>query len=184
MDSVTQGPEQQVVRTLVLGVGNLLLSDEGVGLRVVERLVTTYQIPEEVLTLDGGTLGLDLLYYLDGVENLLIIDAVEMGKEPGTLLRLQGDEVPSFLSVKMSPHQIGIPDMLFAAKLRDLYPRHVVLWGVQPGSLEVGLDLSPPVASQVDVLVEKVVGELAQCGHHLTPRSEGSLAARSNHHPG
>jgi hydrogenase maturation protease len=169
MNSVTERPDRRTAQTLVLGVGNLLLSDEGVGLRVVERLVTTYEIPEDVLTLDGGTLGLDLLYYLDGVENLLIIDAVETGAEPGTLVRLEGDEVPSFLSVKMSPHQIGIPDMLFAAKLRDLYPRNVVLWGVQPGSLEVGLELSPPVAAQIDSLVDRVLEELDHWGYRLRP---------------
>jgi hydrogenase maturation protease len=160
-------------RTLILGVGNLLLSDEGVGLHVLERLVAIYELPEGVQTLDGGTLGLDLLYYLEGVENLLIVDAVEMGNEPGTLLRLEGDKVPSFLSVKISPHQIGIPDMLFAAKLKNLYPRNVVLWGVQPGVLETGLDLSPPVAAQVDVLVGKAVEELARWGDHLTPRAGG-----------
>ncbi|MBU0704998.1 MAG: HyaD/HybD family hydrogenase maturation endopeptidase [Chloroflexi bacterium] len=163
------------VRTLVLGVGNLLLSDEGVGVRVLERLAETFNLPEGVQALDGGTLGLDLLYHLadaDGrpVENLLIVDAVEMGKEPGTLLRLEGDEVPAFLSVKISPHQIGIPDMLFAAKLKDIYPPNVVLWGVQPGTLEVGLDLSPPVAAQVDVLVAKAVAELARWGEDLTPK--------------
>jgi hydrogenase maturation protease len=162
------------IETLVLGVGNLLLSDEGVGLRVVERLVTSYQIPEEVQALDGGTLGLDLLHYLevgDGrpVENLLIVDAVEMDRDPGALLRMEGDEIPAFLSIKMSPHQVGIPDMLFAAKLRDLYPPNVVLWGVQPGSLEVGLDLSPPVAAQVDVLLGKVVEELDRWGYQLVP---------------
>jgi len=162
--------DQPSARTLILGVGNLLLSDEGVGLRVVEKLAASYELPEGVQTLDGGTLGLDLLYYLEGVENLLIIDAVEMGKEPGALLRLEGDEVPAFLSVKISPHQIGIPDMLFAAKLKDLYPRNVVLWGVQPGTLDVGLELSPPIAAQVDVLVEKAVEELARWGERLTPR--------------
>ena len=156
-------------KTLILGVGNLLLSDEGVGLRVLERLAATCDLPEGVQTLDGGTLGLDLLYYLEGVENLVIIDAVEMGKEPGTLLRLEGDEVPAFLSVKMSPHQIGIPDMLFAAKLKDLYPRNVVLWGVQPGVLDAGLDLSPPVAVRVDELVEKVVDELRRWGVEARP---------------
>jgi hydrogenase maturation protease len=163
--------DRPAARTLILGVGNLLLSDEGVGLRVVERLAETYELPEEVQTLDGGTLGLGLLYYLEGVENLLIIDAVEMDKEPGTLLRLEGDEIPAFLSVKMSPHQIGIPDMLFAAQLRGLYPRNVVLWGVQPATLEVGLELSPPVAAQVNILVEKIVKELAQWGDHPAPRN-------------
>jgi hydrogenase maturation protease len=156
--------DQPPTKTLILGVGNLLLSDEGVGLRVVERLATSYDLPEGVRILDGGTLGLDLLYYLEGVENLLIVDAVEMGKEPGTLLRLEGDEVPSFLSIKMSPHQIGIPDMLFAARLKDLYPPNVVLWGVQPAVLDTGLELSPPVAAQVNALVDKVVEQLVQWG--------------------
>jgi hydrogenase maturation protease len=165
------------VKTVILGVGNLLLSDEGVGLRVLERLAMTYDLPEGVQTLDGGTLGLDLLYYLEGadgrpVENLLIIDAVEMGKNAGTLVRLEGDEVPSFLSIKISPHQVGIPDMLFAAKLKDLYPRNVVLLGVQPGVLDAGLELSPPVAAQVDTLVTKVVEELVRWGDHPIPRTE------------
>ena len=165
------------IRTLILGVGNLLLSDEGVGLRVLERLAAAYELPEGVQTLDGGTLGLDLLYYLEGadgrpVKHLLILDAVEMGKEPGALLRMEGDQVPAFLSLKISPHQIGIPDMLFAAKLKDLYPPNVVLWGVQPAVLDVGLELSPPVAAQVDVLVEKVVEELARWGERLTPRKD------------
>lgn len=163
-------------RTLVLGVGNLLLSDEGAGLRVVEQLVTTYELPKEVQALDGGTLGLDLLHYLEGVDNLLIIDAVEMGEDPGAIIRLEGEKVPSFLSMKMSPHQIGIPDMLFAAKLRDIYPRNVVLWGIQPGSLETGLDLTPPVAEQVDVLVEKSVEQLVRWGHHLKQADEDEAA--------
>jgi len=164
---------QPPTKTLILGVGNLLLSDEGVGLRVVERLATTYDLPEGVRILDGGTLGLDLLYYLEGVENLLIVDAVEMGKEPGTLLRMEGDEVPSFLSIKMSPHQIGIPDMLFAARLKDLYPRNVVLWGVQPAVLDTGLELSPPVAAQVNALVDEVVEQLVQWGD-LPRRKNGT----------
>jgi hydrogenase maturation protease len=156
--------DQSPVKTLILGVGNLLLSDEGVGLRVVERLVAAYDLPEGVQALDGGTLGLDLLYYLEGIENLLIVDAVEMGKEPGTLVRLEGNEVPSFLSIKMSPHQIGIPDMLFAAQLKDLYPPNVVLWGVQPATFDTGLELSSAVAAQVDVLVSKVVEQLERWG--------------------
>jgi hydrogenase maturation protease len=158
-----------VAKTLILGVGNLLISDDGAGLRVIERLATAYDLPPGVQTLDGGTLGLDLLYYLQGVEHLLIIDALEMGEEPGTLLRLEGDDVPAFLSLKMSPHHIGVPDMLAAARLMDTYPRHVVLWGVQPGLLEPGLELSPPVAAQVDVLAEKALQELACWGLPVTP---------------
>lgn len=165
-------PDQVTSKTLVLGVGNLLLSDEGVGIRVIERLVETYDLPESVQILDGGTLGLDLLYYLEGVENLLIVDAVEMEKTPGTLLRMEGEEVPAFLSIKMSPHQIGIPDMLFAAKLKDLYPRNVVLLGVQPAVLDTGLDLSSAVAAQLEVLLLRVVDQLVSWGQSPTPKQK------------
>jgi hydrogenase maturation protease len=161
--------DQASTKTLILGVGNLLLSDEGVGVRVIERLAASYELPEAVQILDGGTLGLDLLYYLEGIENLLIVDAVEMEKPPGTLLRMEGDEVPAFLSIKMSPHQVGIPDMLFAAKLKDLYPPNVVLWGIQPAKLEIGLELSPAVAAQVDALVRNVVEQLDQWGQRPKP---------------
>ena len=84
--------------------------------------------------------------------------------EAGSLLRMEGDEVPAFLSLKMSPHQIGVPDMLFAAKLKDLYPRRVLLWGVQPEWLDIGLELSPPVAARVDEVVGEVVRQLEEWG--------------------
>jgi hydrogenase maturation protease len=154
-------------------VGNLLLADEGVGLRVVERLSATYELPPTVQVLDGGTLGMDLLYYLEGIDNLLIIDAVETGAEPGTLVRLEDDEVPAFLSVKISPHQIGVPDMLFAAKLQETYPKNVVLLGVQPADLTVGLELSPKVAEQVDILVKQVVDQLTAWDQAPRPRENG-----------
>jgi hydrogenase maturation protease len=151
----------------VLGVGNILLSDDGVGVHTIRRLQKVAQLPEEVQVVDGGTSGLDLLHYLEGVSHLVIVDAMEGNRPPGTLTRLTGDEVPAYLSTKMSPHEIGLPDMLFAAKLRDLYPEEVVIWGVQPATTEVGLDLSPPVADQVDALVENVLAELRRWGVEL-----------------
>jgi hydrogenase maturation protease len=166
---VTNSQSSQV-KTLVLGVGNLLMSDEGIGLRVLERLVTTYNVPEEVLILDGGTLGLDLLYYLEGKTNLLLLDAVEARKEPGTTVRLEGEQVPAFLSIKISPHQIGISDMLFAAKLKGIYPPNVVLWGIQPERIEIGLDLSKTLQDKVDFLVGQVIQELNKWGHQLQPK--------------
>lgn len=164
-------------QTLILGVGNLLASDEGVGIHVIQHLQAEYQFPEEVQLLDGGTLGMDLLFYLENVRYLLLIDAVETGQPPGTLIRLAGDEVPAFFSLKMSPHQVGVPDMLFAAKLRDLYPEEVVLWGVQPGSLEIGLELSPPVAAQLESLVARVVEELIRWGVMVKKLSRKAQAA-------
>jgi hydrogenase maturation protease len=151
-------------QTLVLGLGNILLRDEGVGVRVVERLQELYRFPPEVQVLDGGTLGLDLMSYVEAADRLLVIDAMDAGAEAGTLGRLEGEEVPAFLSVKLSPHQMGLSDLLAAARLRDAYPEQVVLWGVQPEVVDVGLDLSPAVAAQVDVLVDKAVAELRQWG--------------------
>jgi hydrogenase maturation protease len=159
------------IQTLILGVGNLLMSDEGVGVHVIQKLAADYQLPEEVQVLDGGTLGMDLLYYLEGVENLLLIDAVEARKEPGTLIRLEGDEVPAFLSIKISPHQLGVPDMLAAAKLKgNCYPQRIVLWGVQPECLELGLDLSPKVESQVETIIQNILDQLRVWGYALTPK--------------
>ena len=157
-------------QTLLLGVGNLLMADEGIGLRVLERLVITYRIPEEVLVLDGGTLGLDLLYYLEGITNLLLVDAVDAGKTPGEIVRMHGDQVPTFLSIKISPHQIGISDMLFAAKLKGIYPPNVILWGVQPEKIEVGLELSNTLQQKVDYLVQQIIIDLQAWGHPIYPK--------------
>jgi len=159
--------DQPAFKTLVLGVGNKLMSDEGVGVHVIERLAEKYKLPEEVQVLDGGTLGLDLLYYLEGIENLLIVDAAETGKEAGAMIRLEGEQVPAFMSVKISPHQMGVPDMLVAAKMKDLYPKRIVLWGIQPELITLGLDLSPLLASKVELLVEKLTDELRAWGYQI-----------------
>jgi hydrogenase maturation protease len=159
--------ERPAFKTLVLGVGNKLMSDEGLGVHAIERLAAGYVIPTEVQILDGGTLGMDLLYYLEGIENLLLIDAVETHQEAGTIIRLEGDEVPAFLSMKISPHQIGVPDMLAAAKFKDLYPKRLVLWGVQPELMEIGLELSPLIESKMDTLVKNMVEDLKAWGYTL-----------------
>jgi hydrogenase maturation protease len=161
-----------VAATLVLGLGNILLGDEGVGVRVVERLAERYQFPEGTLVLDGGTLALDLLPYVEDSERLVVIDAVDMRAEPGTTVRITDDEVPVFLSVKVSPHQMGLADILSAARLRGYWPQELVLWGVQPGVIDTTLDLSPPVAAQVDALVEGVLAELDRWGVAATLRGE------------
>ncbi len=150
--------------TLVLGLGNLLLRDEGFGVRVVQRLQGTYVLPEGVAVLDGGTLGLNLLAELEGAERVVIVDALRAGQAPGTLLRLSGGEIPAYLAVKVSPHQIGLQDLLALAQLRGHTPAEIVLWGVEAEQVEPGLDLSPPVAAQVEPAIARVLGELERWG--------------------
>ena len=148
--------------TLVLGVGNLIQSDDGVGIHAIRRLQALAELPNGVEVVDGGTMGLELLHCLEGIDNLVVVDAVDRGLAPGALVRMAGEQVPAYLSLKLSPHQIGLPDLLFAAKLRDLYPQQVVIWGIQPATIEMGLALSPAVAAQVDALVQEVLEEIAQ----------------------
>jgi hydrogenase maturation protease len=159
-----------VKKTLVLGLGNILLGDEGVGVRVVERLDALYDFPEGTQVLDGGTLALDLLPYVEDTDRLVVIDAVDMGAEPGTTVRIVDEEVPTFLSIKVSPHQMGLADILSATRLRDLYPEELVLWGVQPGVIEATLDLSPHVTAQMETLVEGVLADLSRWGVEPTRR--------------
>lgn len=149
-----------MAKKLVLGVGNLLLTDEGIGIHAIQRIIEKNRLPDEIEVVDGGTAGLALMYYLEGVDRLVIIDAVETGGPPGTILRLAGDRIPAYMALKVSPHEITLPDFLAAARLRDLYPKEVVVWGMQPGSLEVGVELSPEIETRMDALVEYVVQEI------------------------
>ncbi len=147
---------------LVLGIGNLIMTDDGIGVRVVQLLTERYRFPDGVTLLDGGTLGLDLLPKLEGVERLLVVDAVETGEPPGTVVRLAGDEVPVALEAKVSPHQMGLKDLLAVAMLQGFAPREMVLWGVQPALIELGMELSPPVADALEPLTRHVVTELGR----------------------
>lgn len=148
-------------KRLVLGVGNLLLSDEGIGIHAVQRLLKSKALPADVELVDGGTAGLGLLYYIEGVDTLVIIDAVETGGPPGTIVRLDGDRIPAYMALKVSPHEITLPDFLAAARLRDLYPKRVIVWGMQPECLEVGVDLSPAVEAEMETLLERIAAEFA-----------------------
>ncbi len=155
---------------VVLGLGNLLRRDEGLGIRALERLQTRYTLPDTVQLVDGGTLGLDLLCYLEGAARVLILDAALTDGPPGTLLRAAGDEVPSFFGMRTSPHEIALADLLAVTKLRGTEPDEVVVWGMQPAALELGWELSEPIAANLDALVDAVATELRRWGLNLARR--------------
>lgn len=152
------------MRTLLLGIGNLLMNDDAAGVLVVQNLAAKFLFPEELTILDGGTLGLDILPYLEGIDRLLVVDAVETGEPTGTIVRMTGDDIPLALATKVSPHQMGLKDLLLVADLQGYAPREMVLWGVQPGSIEMDIELSPEVAVSVELLEEKVLHELEGWG--------------------
>jgi hydrogenase maturation protease len=152
-------------RVLVLGLGNILLGDEGLGVRAVEALAAGHSLPEAVEVLDGGTLGLDLLPRLAEVDALLIVDAVRCGRPSGSLVRLEGEAIGASLAVKMSVHQVGLRELLAASTFQGTRPSHLVLWGMEPAVIDWGLDLSPPVAANLPLLVDSLAAELeGLCG--------------------
>ncbi|RII31470.1 MAG: hydrogenase expression/formation protein [Geobacter sp.] len=154
---------------LVLGVGNLVMGDDGAGVRVVQRLQSEYRMPGHVEIMDGGTLGLDILPRLDGVGRLLMVDAVETGHGPGTCVRLAGEEIPLVLENRISPHQMGIRDLLGVARLIGSLPQEIVLIGVQPGNIEMGTELTPDVEAKVDVMLSNTLKELQIWGVRPEP---------------
>jgi hydrogenase maturation protease len=161
-------------KTLVLGLGNILLRDEGIGVWVAESLSRGFEFPSEVTVLEGGTLGLDLLPRLEGVERLLLIDAVKLGRGPGEVARLAGDEVPAALDVKISPHQVGVQDLLAAARLLGREPPEVVLWGMEPERLDPGTGFSPSVLAALPRLQTEVLEELRRWGMPGEPALDGA----------
>lgn len=148
----------------MLGIGNILLGDEGIGVRVIELLQAHYCFPDEVQVLDGGTKALDLVPYLE-VQKLLVIDAVEAAQPPGTIVKLHGDEVPACLYRRLSPHEVGLADLLSITQLRGLEPPQITLIGIQPATLDVGLELSPVVRNRLPDLVDLVVQEVSGWGY-------------------
>lgn len=156
---------------VVLGLGNLLRRDEGLGIRALERLQARFALPETVLPVDGGTLGLDLLCYLEDAERVLVLDAALTGGPPGTLLRIVGDNVPAFFGMRTSPHEVALADLLAVTKLRGTEPRELVLLGMQPRELKLGWGLSDVVAARLDALVEAAVSELQRWSVPLVERS-------------
>jgi hydrogenase maturation protease len=156
-----------MMNILVLGVGNILMGDDGIGVRVIEHLDERYRFTEEVTLLDGGTLGLSLLPNVQEAQRLIIVDAMETGAPAGTIIRLAGEEIPPALETKLSPHQLGLRELLTVATLLDSSPEEVILLGVQPQSVQIALELSPPVKAQLEPLAERVLQELS--GYGVTP---------------
>lgn len=161
---------------LVLGVGNILLTDEGIGVRVVEALEQRYLIPEGVQVMDGGTAGMELLDSIASREHVILVDAVNTGAEPGTVVCLVDEEVPALFRTKISPHQLGISDLLGVLRVTGEMPKRMTLFGVVPFSLDTSVELSESMLPKVDELLELTVAELKHQGYTLTEKPAEKLA--------
>lgn len=159
------------MRTVVLGIGNTILSDEGVGVRAAEALQERFELPEGVEVIDGGTAGMELLGPLSGTDVLVVLDAVMGGQPPGSVVKLAGNEVPVFFRTKLSPHQVSICDVLAGLEFSGDLPSDLVLIGIEPQNLDLGLELTPAVAERIPQMVAMAVAELAARGVELREKA-------------
>lgn len=167
--------DQQNKRILVLGVGNVLLQDEGVGVRVVENLQSRYHFSGNVELMDGGTLGLRLLDPIAEADYLIVVDAVQNGQSPGTLYRLPADELAKRVTFKNSLHQLNLVETLAYAEILGDRPEAVIV-GIEPQDISPwGMELTPIVQSRFAELCSRVLAEIETAG--------GSYEARTDDNP-
>jgi hydrogenase maturation protease len=160
------------LKITIFGIGNILLSDDGVGVHALNRLRDEYEFPKSVTLIDGGTKGLDLLPFLEETDRVMFLDAANFKKKPGTIGTIDGDNIPAFLSSKLSVHQIGLPDMLFAAKFMEITPPEMCLVGIQPKSLETGTELSDEIGARLDDLLDTIVRRLKDWEIEVIPKKK------------
>ncbi len=157
------------MNVLVLGLGNILMSDEGVGVRIVEALDGTHDMPDGVEVLDGGTSGMDLLDMVADRDCLIVADAINADGPAGRVIRLQDEQIKMLFETRFSPHQLGLSDLLAALRLVDRAPGRVIVVGVVPENLGLGMELSPSVIDGRDAALRMIVDELDALG--VPPRA-------------
>jgi hydrogenase maturation protease len=151
-------------KVIILGVGNILFSDEGFGIRVIEKIQEKYSFPEDVAVVDGGVLGLNLLGTISGCEYLIVVDAIRNNCTAGSVYRLEGDEIPERMRAKNSLHQVDLLEALTLCKALDNVPETVIL-GIEPEDIETtGLELTPAVRDKIDDIIALVLKELDNLG--------------------
>jgi hydrogenase maturation protease len=161
-------------------MGNILLEDEGLGIRALEFLQRDYVLPPGVEALDGGTTGMGLLDDISGREHLIVLDAVQTGEPPGTLVVMRGDRVPVYFGLRITPHQLGLSDVLATLELSGEQPGSVTVLGLVPHSLDMSLELSAPIQARLGSLVEASVAELSRIGCPARPIAAEAAPTQRN----
>jgi hydrogenase maturation protease len=145
----------------VLGLGNLMRTDDAVGMLALQRLRADPRFPQSIPLIEGGTLGLDLIYPLDGFTHILALDAIDAGVQPGTVLRYSGEAIAD-LPISKSVHLLGFSDLIGSMRLIGSAPEAIVVLGVQPKTIDWGTELTSPVEAALDILIEQVLDQLGQ----------------------
>ena len=163
MDQIKSNP------IVLLGVGNILLTDEGFGVHVVNQLQEDYVFNPPITILDGGTMGMELLTYMRGMTKLLLVDAINGGDAPGTVYEFPYEEMNSYFTEAISVHEVGMQDILRIRTLQEDPLEDAVVIGVEPENLELGLDLSETTQVVVKDVKERILAVLASWNVTATP---------------
>ena len=152
---------------VVIGVGNPLMGDDGLGVAAVQRM-RRWRFDPPVEVVDGGTWGMNLLPVIEDAGRVLFLDAIDVGAAPGTSVVLEGDEIPRALANnKVSPHQVDVREVLALSELRGTLPAAVAAIGLQPSIVALGTTLSPELDPRLDGMLEAAAERLALWGHRV-----------------
>jgi len=162
--------------TLILGIGNTLLADEGVGIHALKLLHSSYPDLPDVSYIDGGTLSFTLAAYIEDCDKLIVLDAAELNARPGTVKTMVGEEMDVFLgAARRSPHEVSLLDLFDIARLTESLPGERALIGVQPGRIEWGMKPTPPVEKALGIVVAEAI-DLLSMWHQAQKQVVGSCA--------
>ena len=155
--------------TVVIGLGSPLMGDDGLGLVALEHLRTGWRFEPPPSLVDGGTWGMNLLHEIEDAERVLLVDAINADRPPGSLIRLEREDLPRFFALKLSPHQIDMKEVLAVAELRGTLPDETVAIGLQPERVELSTELSDVVRDGVTSLLARIIRQLEDWGHRAEP---------------
>ncbi len=158
------------IRALVLGLGNPLMGDDGLGLAALQLLREEWELPDTIDLVDGGTWGMNLLPLIEDARELLLLDAIRHGEPPGSLVVLGREELPRYFTHKLSPHQIDLKEVLGLAELRGHLPARATAVGLEPERVELDLELSATLANRVGDVARVAAHILRRWGHHCERR--------------
>jgi hydrogenase maturation protease len=171
----------KAIDVLVLGLGNVLLGDDGLGAAAVAILERDYRMPAGVRLVDGGTLGLSLLDLIADARHVILVDAVRTEALPGTFVRLDGADVMDAVLERLSPHQVGVADLLDAARMIDCFPQTVTLLGLVPEIIDLAVERSSAVSAGLEELVTATVREVQNLGYQMVPEKDTAVRHRPIH---
>jgi hydrogenase maturation protease len=158
-------------KTGILGIGNVLLSDEGFGVHTVHYLEQHFTFPETVVINDAGTAGIYMAPFLEEHDPILVIDIVAIDAPPGSVHCFSSKDIgKGTIPRKMSPHQLGLLELLEVCTLRDSCPETVEFFCVVPVDLSTTMELSPQISARVKEIAERIVAWLREAGHTITEK--------------